>query len=187
MFTTPDKEGNCPDGYGLDPSGLCVRGRPATNADGCPAGWYRASINGIGLGCVPRFPLGCPVGTYFDEDIALCVAPEAATRVSLAGFHFDEALQCSLSDLPSGRYPGCPGGQAYDPSTGSCDFENIYVDAGMVLHTVEFDFSAPSCEANENSGDGDGGNDSGPPACSSYGDDATCKAGGCSWDGKVCS
>jgi hypothetical protein len=123
--------------------------------------------------------LGCPVGTYYDPSMKECIAYETPSNDPLAGFHFDEAMQCSQSDLPSGRYPGCPDGQAYDPLTGACDSENTWLKDGKRIYAVEFNFSAPACDA-KNSGGAEGG--ASGVACSSYGDKDSCNKAGCSWD-----
>lgn len=125
----------------------------------CSLGGRPLFQNGIVSGCAPNIFIGCPVGTYFNKARGLCVSAGQLTLDSLAGFHFDEIFHCSKSDLPSGHYPGCPLGQAYDPSTDSCDFKNIHVDEGKVLQSVQFNFNAPSCEIIDTSG-GDGGSGS---------------------------
>ncbi len=98
----------------------------------------------------------CPIGLFRGPDgycVSLVLEPPG--NECQGGFHFDDSEQCCLTDLPSGRYPGCPAGQANDLSAGACDSDNIWLDSGMVLHTVEFSFDAPSCETKDNSGGGD--------------------------------
>ncbi|HET7144847.1 MAG TPA: hypothetical protein VFI68_12575, partial [Anaerolineales bacterium] len=186
-YPSPNANGICPPDSTLF-NGHCLPNEPAPSEGPsedprCMPGYWFSETLGV---CLPDVTLGCPVGTYFDKYERLCIASGEPTSLTLPGFHFDEASQCSRSDLPSGRYPGCPDGQAYDPSTGSCDFKNIHVDGGKVLQTVKFNFSAPSCEVKDNGGGDDEGSIS--VDCSQYTTDSTCLAAGCSYDYtiKVC-
>ena len=122
----------------------------------------------------------CPVGTYFDPDSGLCIAPNEPTTLCLNGYHIDEASQCCQTDLTSGRYPACPAGQAYDPLTGQCDAENIWLADGKVLHTVEFAVNVPFCDSgnNDNGNDDNDGGDDGGSACPN-GKDPVCTPNGC--------
>ncbi len=177
-YPSPGQNGICRLGSILI-NGRCLPSEPppSPNSRCMPGYWYSETL-GV---CLPDVVLGCPVGTYFDKKEGLCIASGEPTSFTLTGFHFDEASQCSLTDLPSGRYPGCPEGQAFDPSTGACDFKNIYVENGKVLSTVEFNFSAPFCEVKDNSGNSGGS----APSCGSYVNQPSCSSAGCSWNANL--
>jgi len=105
--------------------------------------------------CSVNNPNACPSGEYCNETDGICVPfldSLPLSNMCLTGFNFDETERCCQSALLSSRYPGCPAGEAYDPSTGTCDSENIYVAGGKVLHPVQLNFNAPSCETKDTSG-----------------------------------
>src|SRR5258706_5707653 len=105
--------------------------------------------------CSANNPNACPSGEYCNQTDGICVPfldSLPLSNMCLTGFNFDETERCCQSALPSGRYPGCPVGEAFDPTTGGCDSENIYVADGKVLHTVQLNFNAPSCETKDTSG-----------------------------------
>jgi hypothetical protein len=149
----------CPDGYGWNPAtGVCYPSEASAQ----------------------RVP--CPIGSYRDPQTQLCVSLSPhPSNLCLGGFSFDSGAQCCQTNLPSGNYPGCPAGQAFDLATGACDSENIHVGDGQILQTVAFNFVVPSCEVKDNKGGGDDGTPS-AGGCSSYGDKLSCSNAGCSWD-----
>ena len=149
-YPSPGEDGICPPGSTLF-NVHCLPSEPTPSEDPrCMPGYWFSETLGV---CLPDVTLGCPVGTYYDKDEGMCIASGESISLTLPGFHFDEASQCSLTDLPSRRYPGCPAGQAFDPTTGLCDFENTWIEGGKRLYAVEFSFSASSCNTKD-SGDG---------------------------------
>jgi hypothetical protein len=156
---SPAEDLQCPPGYEMD--------EPTT---------WSCSFTGA-LSPASHVMQSCPVGSYWDPASAQCVGQPQAGNECVAGFHFDDAAQCCQTDLPSGRYPSCPDGQAHHPVTGACDSENVWQNDGL-LHVVRFDYVLDYCTPDSNGG----GDDDGSAGCSSYSGKDGCNAAGCSWD-----
>jgi hypothetical protein len=168
----------CLNGMVWDPATETCR-EPGSSGHSCDPGWTYSEALGR---CIQVMLPICPVGTYYDAATGTCVAPAPPPWPNigcLAGYRFDDGARCCQSTLPSGDYPGCPPGQAYDQLTGACDAENIWTANAEVLHTVEFTLNLPSCE----NGGGGGPGTTGGSACKGLPKDKCYATAGCKWDG----
>jgi hypothetical protein len=96
----------------------------------------------------------CPQGYYFDAGLQGCTSLGPAEPTCLDGYHFSGDGRICESDQPNGKYPGCPAGQIFDPSTGMCDAQTTIVSITQLVHTQSFQLNLPDCSIKKKSGPG---------------------------------
>ncbi len=111
----------------------------------------------------------CPQGFYMDGGLNGCTSLGPLQQECLTGYHLGSDGKTCEADQPDGNYPGCPAGQVFDPSAGSCDPSVTILSSTEHVHTQFFQLSLPKCDNNQPGGGGsDGGSGGGCPPGQTY-------------------
>ena len=163
----PVCRGTAPDGRTVE----CARGEiPMMAADGsirCVTPRLERSLEPV-RESIEEAPCA-EVGTYLSTDgICVGIAPEpGSTPTCLEGFTYDEQAGCCQAPA-GGTYPGCGPDEVRYTSYGC----GIPPDAsGAVAVVTTFNATTGACGGRREGSD-----------CSSYGEEISCNAAGCSWD-----
>lgn len=153
-YCDPPEGEQCPTGYMFDGQG-CVpipTDGLLQTTDGCPEG----TTYDYQLGYCVQDSCGCPLGSYMNTDTQECV-PYGDQTTEGGCWTYTVSVPVCQGVTPT-PHPECDRDEKWNPATLKCERE-----------------------PDEPTGGGGTPGGGGAPACSSYGDQNSCKAAGCSW------